>query len=491
MVERFTVLNRLWTLSVVVLITLLGVNAIQSYSAISELVANEARTSNTKSMLRSVKDVYSSVQDAELGLRGFLISGKADHLRPYFTALASIRENILALKSIDSELPEQDQRISELEKVITERLTQMTQNINQKSVNMDSEWVASSNMLISHQSMMQIRALITEMEEAEFELLNEQSLQSRQSRTKVKSTIIVANGIGLVLIIVIGVLVKRAIKLQKTEADWLEAMVEKRTRELKLFSDELQRSNSELQDFAFVASHDLQEPLRKIRAFGDRLASRYSEQLGDGADYIYRMQNAAERMSRLIEDLLTFSRVSTRSNPIESVDLNLIIKEVLENLEVAIEEQGALVKVGTLPTIEADSMQMKQLFQNLIGNALKFHKPTVAPEININVIDHTQDGQDQPSFNQMYQIEIQDNGIGFDEKYLEKIFTPFQRLHGREHYEGTGIGLAICRRIVQRHQGDLSARSEPNVGTTFVIELPEQQRAQVDTVTQELINHEF
>jgi len=491
MLERFAVLNRLWSFSVLALVSLLAINAIQSYSSISELVMNESRASNTKSMLRAVKDVYSSVQDAELGLRGFLISGKADQLRPYFISLNSIKENITTLKGIQSELPEQEPRIRQLEKVIEERLHQMTQNINQKSVNVNSDRVASRNMLISHESMIRIRALISEMEEAEFELLNQQYLQARESRSKVKATIIIANGIGLVLVIVIGVLVSRAIKRQKTEAAWLEAMVEKRTRELKHFSEELQRSNGELQDFAFVASHDLQEPLRKIRAFGDRLASRYSEALGDGADYVYRMQNAAERMSKLIEDLLTFSRVTTRSNPIESVDLNETMKEILDTLEIAIEEKGAEINVEALPTVEADSSQMKQLFQNLVGNALKFTRPGVTPKISVRVAETQNTDGKAGSFVKWFRIEVEDNGIGFDEKYLEKIFTPFQRLHGREQYEGTGIGLAICRRIVQRHQGELWASSELDAGTTFIIDLPAYQSDKVDTLTKELIEYEF
>ena len=211
-----------------------------------------------------------------------------------------------------------------------------------------------------------------------------------------------------------------------------------------------------------MASHDLQEPLRKIRTFGDRLKSRYGDQIGDGADYIQRMQNAALRMSKLIDDLLTFSRVSTRAKPFLKVDLNLVLAEVLDNLAVPIEETRAVIEKDTLPVVNADPSQMKQLLQNIIGNALKFVPTDRAPHIRIRYEQQEQ----------RYRLAIEDNGIGFDDQYLDKIFTPFQRLHGRHEYEGTGIGLAICRRIVERHGGEITARSEPGVGTTFELELP-------------------
>lgn len=490
MLEGFSGLHRLWTFCVLLLVTVMVINAIQSYSAISELVDNESRAGKTKSMLRALKDVYSSMQDAELGLRGFLIAGKADLLKPYFTALDDIKKSTVALNAVVSEKAMQAERVEKLETMISARLAQMSSDINEKSENIGSERVSNKSLMDSHRSMISMRNLVSEMENTEFQLLNEQYLEARQSRSKVKSTIVISNSISLILILVIAFLVKRMLDKQRSESDWLEAMVEKRTRELKHFTDELQRSNNELQDFAFVASHDLQEPLRKIRAFGDRLSSRYAERLGDGADYIHRMQGAAQRMSNLIEDLLTFSRVSTRSNPTEKVDLGNVVKEVLENLEIAIEEHKAQISVDTLPTVEADPSQMRQLFQNIIGNALKFTVPDRSPIIAVKLIAEEAD-EDLTGKMTYYTIEISDNGIGFDERYLEKIFAPFQRLHGRENYEGTGIGLAICRRIVQRHQGELTARSQPGEGTTFVITMPEFQRENLEKISEELSEYEF
>jgi light-regulated signal transduction histidine kinase (bacteriophytochrome) len=225
----------------------------------------------------------------------------------------------------------------------------------------------------------------------------------------------------------------------------------------------LARSNAELQEFAYVASHDLQEPLRKVLAFGDRLQAACAESLTDqGRDYMERMLNAARRMQTLINDLLTFSRVTTQAQPLVPVHLNEVLREVLSDLEVRIEQSGARVDVGLLPTLQADPTQMRQLFQNLVGNALKFRRADETPQIRIR--GETADG--------MHRITVEDNGIGFEEKYAERIFGIFQRLHGRGEYEGTGIGLAVCQKIAKRHGGQITATGVPGRGATFIVSLP-------------------
>jgi two-component system, LuxR family, sensor kinase FixL len=237
------------------------------------------------------------------------------------------------------------------------------------------------------------------------------------------------------------------------------------------FNLQLELSNRELQDFAFVASHDLQEPLRKIQAFGDRLRLKCADVLSDeGQDYLTRIQNAAKRMQTLIDDLLSFSRITTKAQPFVSIDLADIMREVISDLEIRIQEAGGQVEVGDLPILEADPMQMRQLLQNLISNALKFHQPETAPLIRIQSQDLAQNGD------RYCQITVADNGIGFDEKYLDRIFTVFQRLHGRSEYEGTGVGLAICRKIVERHGGSITAISQPGSGATFLVTLPLHQK---------------
>lgn len=234
---------------------------------------------------------------------------------------------------------------------------------------------------------------------------------------------------------------------------------------------ELARSNAELEQFAFVASHDLQEPLRKIQSFGDRLKVKCE---GAGSpeirDYLDRMQGAAARMRTLINDLLTFSRVIRRSEPFVPVDLGAVTREVLSDLEVVIEKRHALVKVEALPTLDADPMQIRQLMLNLMSNALKFQPAEGTPEVQVRSRTVTSVSGDS-----LCEIIVQDNGIGFDEKYTDKMFAVFQRLHGRGEYEGTGVGLAVCRRIVDRHHGTITAKSKPGQGATFTVTLPTKQ----------------
>jgi len=242
---------------------------------------------------------------------------------------------------------------------------------------------------------------------------------------------------------------------------------------------ELARSNAELEQFAYVASHDLQEPLRKIQAFGDRLKAKCEAvDLKEGRDYLDRMQSASARMQTLINDLLTFSRVISTTEPFVPVNLTALTKEVLADLEVRIEQTKAKVEVGALPTIDADPLQMRQLLQNLVGNALKFQPPNAQPliEIQAKAIPSPFAGGEEPTAGETCELTIKDNGIGFEEKYLDKIFAMFQRLHGRSEYEGTGVGLAVCRRIVDRHGGTINARSEPGQGATFIVTLPVRQQ---------------
>jgi PAS domain S-box-containing protein len=235
---------------------------------------------------------------------------------------------------------------------------------------------------------------------------------------------------------------------------------------LEIQARELARSNAELEQFAYVASHDLQEPLRKIRAFGDRLREKHAAELGDdGRDYLARMLNAAARMQTLIQDLLTLSRVTSQPRPFGPVDLADVVRNVVSDLESRIEHLAGRVEVAALPVLIADRMQMAQLFQNVIGNALKFHKPGEPPVVKVR----SELTGDDPAASR---IVVEDNGIGFEEKYLDRIFQVFQRLHARNEYEGSGIGLAICRRIVERHGGRITATSSPGVGTTFLITLP-------------------
>jgi|GEM_PF-673612 len=278
----------------------------------------------------------------------------------------------------------------------------------------------------------------------------------------------------------------------------LEQQVQQRTAELAATNEELAanneeyaaineeleeangllvRSNDNLQTFAYVASHDLQEPLRKIQQFGDLLQTQYGPHLGDGAAYLTRMQSAAGRMSTLIKDLLSFSRIATRRDTSAPVDLNDVVASVLVTLELVVADRGAHVTIGALPTIFGNASQLNQLFQNLLSNALKFHRPGVRPLISITAApvpktDLPPEVKPARASRQYYRIDVADNGIGFEEKYLDRIFQVFQRLHGRNQYAGTGIGLAICEKVVTNHGGAITATSQPGQGATFSIYLP-------------------
>jgi signal transduction histidine kinase len=250
----------------------------------------------------------------------------------------------------------------------------------------------------------------------------------------------------------------------------VNAELESTNEALERRASELVRSNAELEQFASIASHDLQEPLRKVRTFTQQVTVIEAGVLSDkGADYLQRANSAAERMQQLIEDLLKFSRVATHGRAFAQVDLAQVTHDVLGDLEAQVERSGAVVHVGALPTISADALQMRQLMQNLISNALKFRREGVAPEVSIEA----------STLDSHVVLTVRDNGIGFDPQYSRRIFRVFERLNGRSDYPGTGIGLALCRKIAERHGGTVVADAEPEAGATFTVTLPTLQRDEV------------
>ena len=244
------------------------------------------------------------------------------------------------------------------------------------------------------------------------------------------------------------------------------------TRGLKERTAGLERSNAELEEFAYISSHDLQEPLRKIRAFASRLEATQAESFDDtGRDYLARMTNAAARMQALIDDLLSYAKISSKGGVFRSVDLNRIAEEVLEDLEVAIEEAAAQLEVGDLPTVDADPTQMRQLLQNLVGNAIKFRRPGEPAVVRVGGIDGAAGESNAEEDRDSVRFVVEDDGIGFEPQYADRIFNVFQRLHGRSEYEGTGIGLAVCMKIAQRHGGTITATGQPGQGARFVVSI--------------------
>jgi len=274
---------------------------------------------------------------------------------------------------------------------------------------------------------------------------------------------------GLITIVILSAV--RTLRIQLAEANkYLEERVHNRTKELRTtmnemsaLNEKLKRSNRELEDFAYIASHDLQEPLRKIQAFSNLLTAEYDQKLNDdGRLYLERIQNASMRMRNLIDDLLSYSRVTTHQSEFSTTSLQKVITDILNTLDIQIQEAKATITVKDLPQVQGDENQLYQLFQNLISNALRYHSKKRKPQIKI-----WSDTKDNTS-----RIFVKDNGIGFDEKYKERIFNIFERLHGKHTYEGTGIGLAIVKKIVIRHKGTVDVKSKPDHGTTFIISLP-------------------
>jgi len=248
--------------------------------------------------------------------------------------------------------------------------------------------------------------------------------------------------------------------------------------QLEASVEELRRSNQSLEEFAYAASHDLQEPLRKIHMFSERLNSELLQQLNDQQRQLFeRMEAAVLRMRTLIDDLLTYSQITTQPGIFQSVDLNEVVHGVLQDLEATITETGASIIIKGLCLVRGEKRQLRQLFHNLIGNALKYRKPDITPEVTINCSIKTPLDK-VPSLLPQYRdenyclIEIIDNGIGFEQQYAEKIFQVFQRLHGRSEYPGTGVGLAIVKKVVTNHNGYITAEGEPNNRATFRVLLP-------------------
>ncbi|MGH7939056.1 MAG: sensor histidine kinase, partial [Bryobacteraceae bacterium] len=350
--------------------------------------------------------------------------------------------------SLTVDNPEEQNRIPRLEALVADRLASLRTGLTIR----DKEGVEGARRYVlsgkGRREMDAIHDLLSQMQDTELALLKLRDAESRLSYRTALVTQWLTTLIGLGLVGAAYWLTARELETRRrgVEAlnranDELEMRVERRTADLALANESLQRSNRELEQFASVASHDLQEPLRKIQAFGDRLGTRCATELGEqGRDYLARMQASATRMRSLIDALLTFSRVTTRAQPFVEVDLGAISKDVIADLENQIERIGGRVEIEILPTVEADPLQMRQLLQNLIGNGLKFAQPGQAPVVQVS--SRSLPPADGDGSIPRLELSVRDNGIGFEETYLDRIFELFQRLHGRQEYEGTGMGLA-------------------------------------------------
>lgn len=474
---------RPWTVAVGLVFAFFLLSMFFSYRSIGVMQANNIAVTNSMQVVALLNELRLNIARAESGQRGYLLTTNNIYLEPYHQTLSTIDELLHSLANAPTSAEAQEAKIKLLFDEVENVVSEMEEVI--RLVNNNDYLGALTRMNAGTGAGMvaEVNRLINRLEVTELLQLQEKRAQADETRGAILVGLVATNLIGLLLACGIFVaayynarrLSKLYSQIESANAK-LESKVQARTQALQLYSEELQRSNRELEEFAFVASHDLQEPLRKIRAFGDRLLQKYSDTLGErGADYVARMHSASERMSLLINDLLSFSRVTTKRNPFARVNLNTILSKVLEDLEFALEESGGKVECSGLPTIDADSTQIGQVFMNLISNSLKFRRPEVAPVISISfeLGDHCKvDPADEREWCCIY---VKDNGIGFEQEYADRVFNLFQRLHGRDEYAGTGIGLALCRKIVERHGGTIRVTSEPYKGTQFSIRLPTTQ----------------
>lgn len=466
------------------------VSAASSYRAINIITDNNASINNTLQTINLIKDLHRALIAAESSQRGYLITGAPEYLEPYHKTLMVVDGLLLELSNSTTELPSQRIRFEALYSYVRSKVSWMEKIIGLTDRDKVSVAIRQVKTDEGIELMRAISQLISEMEKEEFALLHENKVIAENNRRFIVLALLLTNGLGLALALgVFFIWHKNSSRitdlnnLLATANTELEEMVAIRTQALLQYSEELQRSNRELEEFAFVASHDLQEPLRKIRAFGDRIQQKFSPELGEvGADYVARMQAASQRMSALIDDLLSFSRVTTKQRPFVPVDLNDVMLGVLSDLDYAIEDSDAQVHIDPLPVIDADAFQLAQVFMNLIANSLKFHAPGERPIITVTCEQGITfaDSEDERIW---CCLRFADQGIGFEEQYAERVFSLFQRLHGRDQYSGTGIGLALCRKIVERHGGTITAESESGEGAVFIIYLPMTQIA-MESITE-------
>jgi len=447
-------------------------SALLSYRNLQLISEKEELVVHTHEVIDVLNELFSTVKDAETGQRGFIITDDPDYLEPYERAAASIPPLFQRAELLMTDNAAQRERLADLKSAVDRRIQTLGQGVEQQRRGGFEDGRLFVLTGLGREQMLEIRRRVAEMIAAERELLAVRAADSKTIYATAVVTTILTTLVGLVLVGSVYFIAARELAARARTAHELERRVVERTAELNHLNQALQISNRELEQFASVASHDLQEPLRKIEAFGDRLKTRAGDALEEQSrDYLERILFSASRMRSLINDLLSFSRVTTKAQPPEPVDLQRTAQEVAGDLEGRLHQSNGRIEIGELPKIEADPLQMRQLLQNLIGNGLKFHRPGVPPVVAVNAEVAERNGSGPECI-----LTVQDNGIGFEEVYLDRIFNVFQRLHGRNEYEGTGMGLAICRKIVERHGGTITAKSAPGEGARFIVSLPLQQK---------------
>jgi signal transduction histidine kinase len=450
--------------SFAVCVVLLAVLSWTSYQKIKDSTNYATSVEHTHEVMRKSEELISILKDFETGQRGYLLTKEKVFLEPYFRAESQINNVYRTLRYQIRDNQLQIKRLDTLRVAILQKLRLLRTNIKQSDGNQEFD---KESFLSGKKEMDKIRIIVNRFQATERQLLAERKARKDKNDKQTTSTLLLLSIFSFALLIISFLLIflelQRRLKFQH---------------ELENKIDELNRSNADLEQFAYVSSHDLQEPLRKIRAFSDRMMRKHTDSLNDdGKETLEKITYSAERMQTLINDLLDFSRLVNRKEVnFQEVNLYEIVEKVINDLSVKIEEKKAQINVEKLPYIWGVSFQLNQLFQNLISNALKFTAAERVPVVQINY--SLVKGAEIKGIEKIrreldyHKIIVSDNGIGFEEEYAEKIFVIFQRLHGRGHYEGTGVGLAICRRIMANHNGFIFAESQLGEGARFILYFP-------------------
>jgi signal transduction histidine kinase len=439
----------------------------------------------TDNFLAQLNELLSTLKDAETGQRGYLLTGEGRYLMPYRAALSTIGRQMAQVTRLAPANGVRRPVIDRLRFLVSEKMGELQYTIDLRDGAGLPEALDEVKTGRGEAAMVQARAIVNQIQTEQKATLQARLEAQRRSQQALESLLAVGVGAGLLLLIFAYRFSSdyarerdETDRAMQRAAENLELRVEERTaqlaaktHELEKLTGELQRSNQDLLQFAYIASHDLQEPIRTVGSYVSLLARRYGSQLDDTAKkYIQFAVDGASRMQTLINDLLNYSRAGTQKLETKTVPANDILERALKNLRSLIQETGAVIRSSALPTVEVDETKMLQVFQNLLANAIKFRKEDAAPEVTVQATKESD----------MWVFAVSDNGIGFDEKYTDRIFEVFQRLHGLGKYPGNGIGLAICRRIVEHHGGRMWAHSAPEAGSTFFFSVPAWRRDDVE-----------
>jgi signal transduction histidine kinase len=435
-----------------------------SYTSLQRSTADREWVTHTHVVLEKLDDIQTSLVDSEDTERAYILLSDDSFLEFYRGSVAQVGLSIKEVRQLTADNPKQQRALDRLEPLVAARFAAMQDCIDARRNEGLQAAIVTIQRKKGKQLMDQLRDEISAMKLEENRLLNIRAAELKASSRSARFIILFGDSLGFLFLCAAGFVIQQEMSRRKRVEDEvrrlnadLELRVAERTAELAERAKDLERSNMELQQFAYVASHDLQEPLRTISSFTQLLAKRYQDKLDEKAgEFIGFTVDGCKRMQTLINDLLAFSRVGTQGKPMEVVDCDQVVSRVLKSLRRAVDDSRAVITKEALPVVMADEVQLSQLFQNLIGNAMKF-RGREAPRIHISA----------ESNGLGWKIVVRDNGIGISEEHKDRIFVIFQRLHTKKEYPGTGIGLAICKKIVERHGGKIWVEPSPGGGSTF------------------------